>query len=119
MSYETQEEYEHFEGAMEQSVPYREEQNNTMILCKLCGNELIKEDKNKYDYPLYYMETNKKQKYDICAACAFDDEILLTTGRYADLNQPKPTAVDRASASVAGRRVDQSSSDHTSINFQS
>ena len=70
-----------------------------MIICKLCGNELTKQNKDldQYDQPLYYMETIKGIQYDICTSCSFDDEILYKKGSYADDNQPKPTAADRDS----------------------
>lgn len=41
MNYETQEEYEHFEGAMEQSVPSQEEQGSVGFIhsCHLFPTE--------------------------------------------------------------------------------
>ena len=80
-----------------------------MTLCKLCGNELIKTELDNYAKSIYYMETSKGVKYDICAACAFDDEIRYQTGRYSDDNTPKPTDADRSSFVAGISRANQSS----------
>jgi hypothetical protein len=39
MKYESQEEHDHFEGAMEQSVPQEEAMPLPVTECKLCGRK--------------------------------------------------------------------------------